>query len=294
MYTQSKLGVKISLLLALIGQLSARSNQHQLNVTILLNEPYIYQRNGKYSGILVELLSSFNQHYGPACGPRGLDVNYGPQVTTYSELLDLIKKDRVATSDSTIFALAPVLPTTLDHSYMFTYNIHPILFSPGYTLAASALTQTKIYRLVVFGFLESATLLVILILATVSVGSIVWFLERNKSAENPCYSYHVIPGLWDGFWWAAVTISTVGYGDKVPKTICGRALGVLWLFFTCTLLASFGAIMTSSVTTEAVSISGLKIAYLEHTTAKDIIVSNAGLPIATKTPEQAWEMAKKQ
>ena len=179
MYPQSKQDVKISIFLVLIGQLSASSLQHQLNVTILQNEPHIYQKNGNYSGTLVELLSSFNKYYGPACGPRGLYVKYGPQVATYSELLDLIKESRFATSDSTIFALAPVLPTTMDHSYMFAYNIHPILYSPGYTLVAGALTQTKIYRLVVFGFLESATLLVILILATVSVGSIVWFLVSS-------------------------------------------------------------------------------------------------------------------
>jgi voltage-gated potassium channel len=32
---------------------------------------------------------------------------------------------------------------------------------------------------------------------------------------------------WDGFWWAISTVSTVGYGDVVPKSFLGRMLGVI-------------------------------------------------------------------
>jgi len=32
---------------------------------------------------------------------------------------------------------------------------------------------------------------------------------------------------WDGVWWAFTTISTVGYGDVIPRTVLGRLIGIL-------------------------------------------------------------------
>lgn len=33
--------------------------------------------------------------------------------------------------------------------------------------------------------------------------------------------------LWDSFWWVMTTISTVGYGDRVPATVGGRIIGIV-------------------------------------------------------------------
>lgn len=44
---------------------------------------------------------------------------------------------------------------------------------------------------------------------------------------------------FDALWWAAATITTVGYGDIVPETVLGRAVGVLCMVLG---IAMFGLV----------------------------------------------------
>jgi voltage-gated potassium channel len=47
-------------------------------------------------------------------------------------------------------------------------------------------------------------------------------------AENPVNSG--FRNLGDSLWWTVVTMSTVGYGDIVPKTLPGRIIGTICMF----------------------------------------------------------------
>ena len=36
-------------------------------------------------------------------------------------------------------------------------------------------------------------------------------------------------GWFEGFWWSFISMTTVGYGDKTPRSVAGRLFSVLWI-----------------------------------------------------------------
>ena len=98
------------------------------------------------------------------------------------------------------------------------------------------------------GLMKTAGALIGLLLLA---GVLVWLIERRANPEQ--FSAAPRQGLGDGLWWAAVTMTTVGYGDKAPRTGLGRALGVVWMFAAIVLIALLTAQVTSSLTVSSLS-----------------------------------------
>lgn len=69
---------------------------------------------------------------------------------------------------------------------------------------------------------ELTLLIFFLVLGIVIFASLVYYAERIQ--DNPQNDFTSIPV---GLWWAIVTMTTVGYGDMVPKTYVGMFVGAL-------------------------------------------------------------------
>jgi voltage-gated potassium channel Kch len=52
--------------------------------------------------------------------------------------------------------------------------------------------------------------------------------------------------IWDGLWWAAQTVSTVGYGDLLPTSVAGRLLAVLTMMIGVTFITVTSAAIASA------------------------------------------------
>lgn len=72
---------------------------------------------------------------------------------------------------------------------------------------------------------QAGTLLFISLVVVVLSGVIVTRLDPSMGS------------VWDGMWWAWVTLSHTGYGDIVPKTGAGRFFGAMLIFFGIVLIS---------------------------------------------------------
>lgn len=98
------------------------------------------------------------------------------------------------------------------------------------------------------------------------VGTVVWVLERWHSAGS--FSRSPRRGIGGGFWWAVVTMTTVGYGDKTPITPEGRLVAILWMYMALILTAVVTAQLTAQISYDT---RGSEIEHIEDLT---------GLPVA--------------
>ena len=80
-------------------------------------------------------------------------------------------------------------------------------------------------------FRELILLLIILLIPVVVFSSIVYEIENNKP-DQPHFK-----NIPQAFWWAIITMTTVGYGDMVPKTILGRIIGGICAIFGVLIVA---------------------------------------------------------
>ena|SRR5690349_21770797 len=59
------------------------------------------------------------------------------------------------------------------------------------------------------------------------------------------------PSIGTGLWWAAQTVTTVGYGDNVPTSLAGRLVAVLVMFVGIGFLTVVTAAITSTFVAHA-------------------------------------------
>lgn len=149
----------------------------------------------------------------------------------------------VADGEADIGVGALTLTAERERRLDFTHSWLEAGFAIAVPRAGSSGWLTVLSRFLSLEFLSVLGALVLLLLAT---GAALWFVERRR---NPAQFGGDAPhGIGEGFWWAAVTMTTVGYGDRVPVTGIGRAIAMVWMFTALIVVSTFTAAITTSLT----------------------------------------------
>ncbi|XP_066910444.1 uncharacterized protein [Clytia hemisphaerica] len=102
---------------------------------------------------------------------------------------------------------------------------------------------------IIKGIVSCSQIFAIAVVLAIFFGIFVWFLEHFKNKDYPKEFYK---GSLTSLWWSMVSMTTVGYGDVVPKSLFGRLVGIAWLF----LGLMIGCVMTATMTDVVVAGAG--------------------------------------
>jgi ABC-type amino acid transport substrate-binding protein len=118
----------------------------------------------------------------------------------------------------------------------------------------------------------------VLILIVIA-GHVIWLVERSSKRTTTTFNQKYFPGVFEGMYWALVTASTVGYGDKVPKRWVGRILAGILILIFLPIFGYFIAQLSSDLTVRSLKydISGPEdlanrtVAVVKGTTSEDFM-----------------------
>lgn len=213
------------LLLAVVSLVNAAP----LTVGVKASPPFSYTSGDRWDGISVELWENMAEK-------TGMEYRY----RVYPSVNAMLAAVEQGQADLAIGAISVTAERErrLDFSQpMYRGGLGIVTRSEpgGWLVTLQSLFSWKFF---------SAVLALVLVLLI--VGVLIWLFERRRNPEQ--FGGSMSEGIGSGFWWSAVTMTTVGYGDKAPVSKAGRALGLVWMFVSIITISGFTAAIASSVT----------------------------------------------
>ncbi len=208
---------------------TATASTDTLTVGTRVAAPFVIQDEQQFTGITIELLDEI---------ARELDLAYEYELRDIQGLLDGVE-------DGSLDMAASALTITSEREQVSDFT-HPF-FVTGLGMAVAYETTSPIIA-TIRGLLSWEFISVVLLLMIVLflLGAVIWLAERK--ANNEEFGGSAAEGIGSGFWWSAVTMTTVGYGDKAPRTLFGRIIGFIWMFAGIIVISFFTATIASSLT----------------------------------------------
>ncbi len=179
--------------------------------------------DGSWDGLSIELWREIAAQNG---------WQFELQEMRLTELLDAVSKGKLDVGVAGI-------TVTLEREKVVDFT-HPF-YSSGLGIAVHKQSSYKLlsglFYLLAWQF---GALFILLATMTIFFGLVIWLAERRHNEEHFGSGW---AGLGHGIWWSVVTMTTVGYGDKAPKTVLGRLVAMVWMLVGVIALA----IITGSV-----------------------------------------------
>jgi ABC-type amino acid transport substrate-binding protein len=221
-------GMRFAIALLVCCGLAASARADKLVVGTVPVAPFIIKNaDGSWSGISMDLWKAIAAKLGYSYDVRELTAKDLDDPAKLGELDVFVSMNVTAKREAQL---------DLTHAFYSTGLAIAVAPKEGAGLGA---TLRQIFTS------KFAKLVLVLAGVLLAVGVLMWFAERSRNEQ---FGGHPLHGIGAGLWWSAVTMTTVGYGDKAPVTFLGRTLGLIWMFAAILFIASFTASISSALT----------------------------------------------
>lgn len=195
--------------------------------------PFVIRESGQtYTGLSVDLWKSIASEKG---------VLY--EMVEYKDHLGLLRALDFEEIDLTIN------PIHVNEIRLKMLDVTQPFYVSSIGVATTHVKKTQIgVFLRNFFSIQFFKIVLLLILIIFIFGTILWIVERKQNRRQ--FRPGLI-GLFDGLWWSAVTMSTVGYGDKAPKSRLGRIIAIIWMLTAIITISGFTATIASTLTVQS-------------------------------------------
>ncbi|TWU60182.1 Cyclic nucleotide-gated potassium channel [Rubripirellula tenax] len=224
---------------------------------------------GQWTGICIDLLREIKASLEIESG-HPIEIEF--RTLPLAEMLDAVEESRVDMA-----AAAITVNYEREKRMDFTHSFH----TSGLGIAVGARLRQSGWSGIIDAVFSKTFFRIVsgLVLAMLASAVGIYLFERKANREQ--FGKGWVSGIAAGMWWAAVTLTTVGYGDKVPRTLGGRLIGLIWMFAGLFIIAGFTAAVTSALTLTELrtqingpaDLSRVRVATVEGSTSADYLRS---------------------
>lgn len=256
------------------------------NKTIIVGtkiaEPFVVKYSSdRWAGISIELWEKIADK---------LDLDYELNEFDLNGLIQSVSNNDID------IAVSPLTVTSeREKLFDFTHSY----FTTGISIAVSNKSSNSILGITKNLFSsEFIEVLLGILLILFIVGLLVWLFERKKNKDE--FGDGMSKGLGSSFWWAAVTLTTVGYGDKAPRTTGGRVIALIWMFSGLVMISGFTAAIASALTVKQLDVGitsmndlyDVRVGTVKTSSSEEFLQKNGLSFITTINIEEGIEQVK--
>ncbi len=274
--------ISLLLLTLALSIVFAQPADKKILVGTKVAEPFVIKySNERWAGISIELWEKI---------ANKLEIEYELNEFDLNGLLQSVSNNDID------IAVSPLTITSeREKLFDFTHSY----FTTGTSIAVSNKSSNSILGITKNLFSsEFIKILLGILMILFFVGFLVWLFERKTNKEE--FGEGMSKGLGSSFWWAAVTLTTVGYGDKAPKTAGGRIIALIWMFAGLLMISGFTAAIASALTVNQLDVGitnmndlyDVRVGTVKTSSSEEFLQNNGLSFITTNNIEEGIELVK--